>query len=864
MLADSHPLGNILYRKWHQYDMLWGETRQLEDYCVCGAPFGGPVALMSTNRKSNEGVEDMKEKILICTSAGYQLAKISWEDENKIAGMGWTDQELLLTVSDNGGVRVFDINGKQLTQFSLLDANSAAIMLVECHFWGDGIAAISSESHIYVVEGISIQELLSKGPRRIYTLRTGLGRDRSYTSMAIVPPKLTGSGKLEVLIGTSDNSVIVVYDSQPKNVTEDQQLQTKIDAPIVKIAVAPNGRFLACYRADGILTVMSAAFTTKVLDFDAKSVAPPREIAWCGEDSVVMQWLNTGIVMVGPFGDWLNFPYDHAIHLVPESDCCRIITGSACELLQRIPAATVGINSVGSTEPAALMFDAMEAFEEGDPKADENIRSIAVANQLPEAVQSCIQAAAGEFDIAQQQNLLKAASYGKAFCPDVDPSEFVETARKLRVLNEVRRPVIGIPLTMQQFDMLTAEVLVARLVTRQHHFLALRVCDLLKVRRDGVLIHWASEKVRKMAATNASDDEINDVVRKQLDSQQSHVSVLRIAESAYRMGRRRLATLLLNQEQNARDQIPLLLQMNEEALALEKAIASEDTDLIYYTLIRLEERIVQARGNSVDYFYRIIHNHPEAANLLKLYQQNKVTADDRTSLHRLLVYSKNYQEAGIAAVNQAFQQRTPATKVQFLREGSNLYAQAKECAFFKAITDDELELMEVQRNLEMRLQLANRTQFINLTVMETLEKLIYLALDDELELRTSDAEVSKIVKRFRVSEKALWHLKIRCYSERGNWEMLDRLAMEKKSPIGYIPFARACIEYDLPVPEIEHYVEKINNLEDKYNLFMELRSFRKAVDVAAKLRDPDRLTDIGRACNDQALERYIHEVLAKL
>jgi hypothetical protein len=181
----------------------------------------------------------------------------------------------------------------------------------------------------------------------------------------------------------------------------------------------------------------------QVLDFDAKSVSRPIEIAWCGEDAVVMQWRNTGIVMVGPFGDWLNFPYDSSVHLVAEPDCCRIITGEGCEILQRILPSTVAIRSVGSTDPGALMFDAMEAFEEGDPKSDENIRSIAASNQLTDAVQACVHAAAGEFDISTQQSFLKAASYGKAFCPDADPTEFVDTARKLRVLNEVRKPSIG-------------------------------------------------------------------------------------------------------------------------------------------------------------------------------------------------------------------------------------------------------------------------------------------------------------------------------------------------------------------------------------------------------------------------------------
>ena len=102
-----------------------------------------------------------------------------------------------------------------------------------------------------------------------------------------------------------------------------------------------------------------------MLDFDTKSLSRPIEIAWCGDDSICLQWRNTGIVMVrqhstsctivrglcmyvcmyvcigcapfikvGPYGDWLNFPYDVPVHLVAEPDCCRIITCNGCEILQ--------------------------------------------------------------------------------------------------------------------------------------------------------------------------------------------------------------------------------------------------------------------------------------------------------------------------------------------------------------------------------------------------------------------------------------------------------------------------------------------------------------------------------------------------
>lgn len=57
--------------------------------------------------------------------------------------------------------------------------------------------------------------------------------------------------------------------------------------------------------------------------------------------------------------------------LAPDSDCCKIFTAVECELLQRVPLASEAISRIGSTDPAAMLFDAAAAFEEGDPRADE-------------------------------------------------------------------------------------------------------------------------------------------------------------------------------------------------------------------------------------------------------------------------------------------------------------------------------------------------------------------------------------------------------------------------------------------------------------------------------------------------------------
>lgn len=47
-------------------------------------------------------------------------------------------------------------------------------------------------------------------------------------------------------------------------------------------------------------------------------------------------------------------------------------------------------------------------------QADENLRLI--RSSLPEAVEACVDAAGHEFDVSRQRTLLRAASYGQAFC----------------------------------------------------------------------------------------------------------------------------------------------------------------------------------------------------------------------------------------------------------------------------------------------------------------------------------------------------------------------------------------------------------------------------------------------------------------
>lgn len=74
-----------------------------------------------------------------------------------------------------------------------------------------------------------------------------------------------------------------------------------------------------------------------------------------------------------------------------------------------------------------------------------------VKDDLAKAVEQCIEAVGYEFDTDIQKMLIRAAQFGKCFVPNLSSDDYVKMCRLLRVLNAVRDPKIGIPLTFMQY-----------------------------------------------------------------------------------------------------------------------------------------------------------------------------------------------------------------------------------------------------------------------------------------------------------------------------------------------------------------------------------------------------------------------------
>lgn len=117
-------------------------------------------------------------------------------------------------------------------------------------------------------------------------------------SWAIIPPAYTLSRTVEVLLAIG--KTIYVVDSTE---AEDRVLS---NGPFKHVSLSPNGRYVTLYTEEGKVWVITSDFQNKVGEYESKAKTVPKDVQWCGNDSVLLAWEDE-VHMVGPNGAVLKF-----------------------------------------------------------------------------------------------------------------------------------------------------------------------------------------------------------------------------------------------------------------------------------------------------------------------------------------------------------------------------------------------------------------------------------------------------------------------------------------------------------------------------------------------------------------------------
>ena len=616
--------------------------------------------------------------------------------------------------------------------------------------------------------------------------------------------------------------------------SEDRMLQ---NGPFTHTSVSPNGRFVALHTDDGKVWVVSSDFQNKFSEYDSKAKTVPKDVQWCGNNSVVLAWEDE-VHMVGPNGAASKYYYDGRVHLVADIDGIRIISNDVCEFLQKVPEVTEDVFKLGSTSPAAVLVDAIEQLEKQSPKADDDIQLI--GPNLGDAVDTCVKAAGHDFSVHWQKQLLKAASFGKSVLDLYNSDDFVDMCETLRVLNAVRYYEIGLPLSYEQFIRLTPEKLVQRLLNRHEYLLALRVSDYLRLPTDGIYVHWASQKVR---VSSEDEESICRMIVQKLKGKRG-ISFEEIAKAAYDEGRGRLATELLNHEARAGKQVPLLLSMEEDEIALDKAIESGDTDLVFFVLLQLKKKL------PLSSFFRVLTNRPVASALV----ESSARAQDKELLKDLYYQDDRRLDGAGILLGESLSQPSVTSQIDKLKLAHKLLADSKEHAVEAKAIDEASKLLKLQQALERDLD----EPFVGLSVQATIFKLTRLGYG---------SRAKKVVADFRVAEPAAAWLRLRALVAKRDWAELEELGRARKSAIGWPPFFNEILAAGNPKLAAT-FVPKCTaaTVSERVEMWVKCGLPARAGEEAARAKDLPALEALrGRASGQAAadIERMINQLRPK-
>lgn len=588
----------------------------------------------------------VEPKIKVYTGVGQLLETLpvcpwltQW-DSARVVQFGFTWRDELAAVTDDGQVRLYALldaghkgpewtEATQSTQYTVLSLGESASEI--------GVAsAVVLPTCVYaLLRNGTIAQCFFPGIDASYTAEspwTDRKAPLSPQQHPAVPVDPQSISAWSVCAATH-----TVYVATPETLYAlhgDTYTLMSIDAPLDAVCASPNGKLLALV-ADQKLRVVKADLsrTLRVWDmttseaYAASRGAPPvlaplaepsfnapvrdkggiggtgaTRLAWCGDDTVAVAW-NGSVQVVGPLDDPLTLPVPGAVHLFGHHDGLQLVHAEAHEYLDRVDPATEAALRPGSTHVATILLEASQLAQKNSPRAYEAVE--ALRKDLAHAVHVCVSAASQAWDVATQQELLKAALFGKTFLDAYDSTAYLRTARTLRVLNAVRDYHVGIPARYDAVQRQGASMLLYRLCVRRMHHLAERICDYLRVRPDEVLKHWARAKVAHMRGDTA---QLAELIIAKFEAAGA-LNFAEIALTAWHAGHVRLATMLLDHEARAVGQVPLLLHMHEDRLALQRAVECGDADLVYYVLFRLQQRM--SRGE----FFRVVQAPLEAPDV---------------------------------------------------------------------------------------------------------------------------------------------------------------------------------------------------------------------------------------------------------
>ncbi|SCW03546.1 LAFE_0G12860g1_1 [Lachancea fermentati] len=566
----------------------------------------------------------------------------------------------------------------------------------------------------------------------------------------------------------------------------------------------------------------------------------PNDIEWCGDDTVACSFEGEEIKLYGPNLSYVAFWYpDDIMTLKTEIDGLKLISKEKIYFISKVQECTANTFLIGSTESSAILLDSMNLLSTQAPRAVENLKII----NLDQAVSECLSAALEEFEPLWQKKLLSAASFGKSSLvgQSFDANYFVRNCDMLRVLNTLKE--LGIFLTARQFEHMTLDGIITRLIMSHDFYECIKICLYLKQQEKipRVFKTWANTKI--MMSPEIEDEELFQSIKNLAAKQSMNLPMARIGETAFFEGRFNLARKLILLEPLPEIELPLLLELDDNELALKEGKRWGISRITLSILLELQRKLTVAQFSKI---------------LILIMQENELFSyyarDDERFLYDYYRQTDNFLDLARLTWKQG---RRSKIEEQYIPQVEELYSKVLNNALIK----DDKELLTRQSELyKFQESLASQHQkdFLHLNMDETIAQMVALKLDKPL---------VAFLKKFQVSEKKFYHIKCRTLAQEQRFNDLYKFAREKKSPIGYYAFYRQVFKQNHK-KEAAVYIEMISGLpyEKILKMYLKCNAYSDAIQLATKEKDIQGLKSIYKIipANEPQLKSLITENMNKI
>ncbi|CAJ0598472.1 unnamed protein product [Cylicocyclus nassatus] len=758
--------------------------------------YSGPLALAFSSSATSWFID-------IRMSGGeYLKRKLEVPD---VCALEWTKGHRLVVVDRRGNASLYSALGERVSEFHFGNGiREVREVRVFPTTHDSGVAIVDDQSRIFVVNSVSEPVVWSMH-----------SSSREHPSAwTVLQPK------------SQLTQVIVAHGTTFYTGCQGEQLSimdtpfAESDGQYARMAVSWDHSMIALYHSSRLIQVVAADLTRQISRIQVPGEDAIYRFGWVGIDALFLQRTPLIVQFFNVHDENAHYGlHTEFVQIGVEPDGVKLYSDTGMEFVSPVSHDEKAVLGVASASDGALLYEAAQWLNTN--KSHQSYEYIMQIRDLSLAIDQCISTAMSVWSSDMQKALLKAAHFGVAFSTGFDSSRFVRVMRELRVLNEVRRNRIGMPITCAQLHELGESCLINRLIDIGAYGTAAEICKWLRRDEqegiDRVLLEWVRRTINEAASLpNKSELDMESleekIARKLLNY--PHVSVADAAKRAIDAKLPKLARLLIKREKDDSKQVNVLLELGDIQEALARAAAAQRPQLMHQVVRHLMKE--QKRAD----YELAIRKIPLAQCL---YQDLVREESDRGSgkmMLALLEQASDFERQTMFHLDAVEKEINPGERLNCLRR-------AKEAA--KNLGDKGIE--ELLSDMAAFAPGQSERGEDHMTIRDTVVE------------HADDAQkVAQFKHQAKLTDKQVWLWTIEGLAKKGKMEQLFDMA-QKKSPVGYVPFIKACMKYHRQ-DECKKYFAKVHGYQDLIAAYMAMGNYVGAAKMAFDRHDRDMLQHV--------------------